>query len=492
MDATTVQRLKTVCGALALSGVACCGNAQPPLHANFEQSDVSAPESRGKIQFAVNLDAPVAVERRLTLRYSGTADLDRDFTGPAEVTFVPNAKQATFEIEISKEGEAECPETAVIDLAGSDGMRRRVTISITDEDAAGRRLRVGSPNGFLGVNAASRLAQPGDVIEIAEGDYAGDVAVLRTDDLVICGLGRGAHILAAGKSVEGKGIWVVKSNRVRIENVHFSGAKVSDKNGAGIRVEGADLTVRHARFVDNENGILAGEKPDSTITIEHSEFIHSGAGDGRSHNIYIGKIGRLVARFNVFRDAYIGHNIKSRARESIIEYNRVMDGANGKASYQIDLPNGGRALLLGNLIQQGPEAENWTMASYGAEGIEHPDNALVMAHNTVVNDRHSGMFVQAHKETACVLVNNLFAGKGDMQCNGGARMANVTIESGFIDRKNYDYHVKAGTASIDAGVPAETQRGFATQPRYEIWFDDAISRRVQNGAADVGAYEFRP
>ncbi len=490
MAATAIQKLKRLCGVLAISGISCCGNTPAPLRANFLQSDLSVAESQGNVELTVNIDPPAPGERRLALRYSGTADLDRDFTAPAEVVFAPNAKQVTFSITLQKDGEAECPETAVIDLAGSDGVRRRITIAIADEDPA-RRLRVGSPNGFLGVNAASRLAQPGDVIEIAEGNYAGDVAVLQTDDLVICGAGRGAHILAAGRNVEGKGIWVVKGNRVRIENVQFSGAKVSDKNGAGIRAEGNDLTVRHARFIDNENGILAGEKPDSTITIEHSEFIHGGAGDGRSHNIYIGKIAKLVARFNVFRDAYIGHNLKSRARESIIEYNRIMDGANGKASYQVDLPNGGRALLLGNLIQQGPEAENWTLVSFGAEGLEHPDNVLVMAHNTVVNDRHSGLFVQAAKEADCVLINNLFAGKGEIQC-GGARMANVTINSGFVDRKNYDYHVKAGAASVDGAVPDTPQHDFDTQPRYEIWPDNAVSPRVQRGPGDVGAYEFRP
>lgn len=44
-----------------------------------------------------------------------------------------------------------------------------------------------------------------------------------------------------------------------MEWIEFSGATVPDKNGAGIRQEGVPLTVRHCRFHDNENCILAGD-----------------------------------------------------------------------------------------------------------------------------------------------------------------------------------------------------------------------------------------
>ena len=63
---------------------------------------------------------------------------------------------------------------------------------------------------------------------------------------------------ADGAAAEGKAIWVIKGNNTRVANIEFSGAKVRDKNGAGIRQEGINLTVMGCYFHDNENGILAG------------------------------------------------------------------------------------------------------------------------------------------------------------------------------------------------------------------------------------------
>ena len=53
-----------------------------------------------------------------------------------------------------------------------------------------------------------------------------------------------------------------------------------DRNGAGIRQEGTDLTVTRSWFHDNENGILTGADPESDIVIERSRFFRNGYGDG--------------------------------------------------------------------------------------------------------------------------------------------------------------------------------------------------------------------
>ncbi len=477
---------------LVLVSVSNCGNSLTTINANFEQTDLSAKESDGKVTVTVKLEKKSGNEQRLHLRYGGTADLGVDFRGPADLVIPSRTDRASFDIELRRDEESECPEYIVLELGGSSGIRRKLTITIEDSDTAKHRLSVGTPNGYPDIASAILDSQPGDVIEIADGVYGGDVAVIRTDDLVICGVGHAAQVVAAGRNVEGKGIWVVKGNRVRIENVMFSGATVPDKNGAGIRAEGNDLTVRHVRFVDNENGILAGALPEGKITVEHSEFIHGGAGDGLSHNIYIGKIKRFTARFNLFRDANVGHNVKSRAQETVLEYNRVMDGGKGNASYQVDLPNGGKALLLGNVIQQGPNAENWVLISYGAEGIQYSDNVLVLANNTIVNDRNSGRFVQSTNDVPCNLVNNVLSGKGDIQCAGGERIANVFMSSGFVDREHFDYRTTKGSAAIDAGIPIQKFHDFEVQPLYELWSDNFVRPRVLVGTPDAGAYEFQP
>lgn len=488
-----IRRSSMALGATILIYVSACGQSAPVMpvvHASFKTATLSVAETQGKVIIAVELAAPAASSVRIPLKFSGTADLDRDFNAPAFVEFAANTKEARLEIEPLADGEAECAESAMIELADADGIQKTVTLNITDQDAPARRLRVGpAPREYATPSAASVEARAGDLVEIAEGAYPGDVAVWRASDLVLCGEGAGAVIDASGKDAEGKGIWVVKGDRVRVENVQFRNAKVADRNGAGIRAEGRDLTVRHCRFERNENGILSGTSQDSTITVEYSVFDHNGAGDGYTHNIYIGNIKRLNLRFSTLRETVVGHNVKSRAAETVLEYNRIMDGNTGTASYQVDLPDGGRALLLGNVIQQGPEAENWTLIAYGAEGTPYANNALYLVSNTVVNDRHSGLMIQSPKGIVCSLMNNLFAGKGDMQCENGKQAGNVKNDASFLDRKKFNYRLTQGAKAIDQGVAVGPVGEYAATPQYELDTDGAVRRRMARGMIDAGAYE---
>ena len=146
----------------------------------------------------------------------------------------------------------------------------------------GSVLRVGPGMQYTEPSQAAAVAHDGDVVEIAAGTYTGDVAVWKANQLTLKGVGGRVILDAAGKAAEGKGTWVIHGNTTTVENLEFVGAKVGDKNGAGIRQEGRGLTVRHCVFRDNQNGILAGNSPESVIDIEESEFAHNGAGDGNA------------------------------------------------------------------------------------------------------------------------------------------------------------------------------------------------------------------
>ena len=93
-----------------------------------------------------------------------------------------------------------------------------------------------------------------------------------TSGLTITGVHGRAHIDAAGANSEGKAIWVIAGNDTTIENVELSGTRVPDDNGAGIRQEGAGLTLRHCLFDHNQEGILAADNPASNIVIDASVF----------------------------------------------------------------------------------------------------------------------------------------------------------------------------------------------------------------------------
>ncbi|MDT8383068.1 MAG: right-handed parallel beta-helix repeat-containing protein [Gammaproteobacteria bacterium] len=354
-------------------------------------------------------------------------------------------------------------------------------------------LSVGPGKQFISPAVAATFAVDGDIVEIdGSGIYQGDVAIWKQNNLIIRGINGRPHLQAAGKSAGQKGIWVIKGNNVLVENVEFSGAKVPDKNGAGIRLEGTHLTIRNCYFHHNENGILSGKDKESIILIEHSEFQENGAGDGQSHNIYIGAIKELVLRFNTFRGAKIGHNVKSRAARNIIKYNIIRDGANGTASYQVDLSNGGYSVLVGNSIQQGQYAENYSLIAYGMEGLKNSDNRLYMANNTLVNDRHNGVFVKTAKGSEAWLYNNLFVGKGKMLEGPAQASFNLATESpGFVARMRGDYRLTADSPSIDKGSAEVLSGENDLLPRYLPSKDLPLLTRDIQGALDIGAYEFR-
>lgn len=164
---------------------------------------------------------------------------------------------------------------------------------LVSQSARAEVLSVG-PNGkFAAPCAAFTAAADGDTIEIdAAGKYVGDVCAITKNKLTIVGTGGLAKIDAGGMNAQGKATWIVQGDDTTIRSVEFTGAKVPDMNGAGIRQEGKNLRVQRCYFHDNEDGILAGDVAGSEILIENSEFDHNGAGDGYSHNLYINHVAK--------------------------------------------------------------------------------------------------------------------------------------------------------------------------------------------------------
>ena len=131
---------------------------------------------------------------------------------------------------------------------------------------------VGAQEKIKTIGEAAGLAKDGEVVDIRPGDYRGQTAVWHQNNLTIRGSGKRPVMLADGKSAEGKAIWIVRGNNVRIENIEFRGARVADFNGAGIRFESGQLIVQRCAFFDNEMGILTANRADMTLEISDSEF----------------------------------------------------------------------------------------------------------------------------------------------------------------------------------------------------------------------------
>lgn len=352
-------------------------------------------------------------------------------------------------------------------------------------------LRVGSNRQFVLPSVAAQFARDGDTIEIDAGTYDRDVAVWKQNNLTIRGAGGIAHMAAHGAAAQGKGIWIFRGDNVTVENIELSGASVADRNGAAIRLEGTGLTVRHSYFHDNENGILCGGNPRAEVVVENSEFERNGHGDGQSHNIYCGRIKSLTMRSNYIHHARVGHNIKSRAARNLILYNRIADESDGNASYAIDLPNGGISIVLGNIVQKGPLAENRTLISYGAEGYGQADNSLYVVNNTLIDEKPgAGRFIFVRDgATSVSVINNLYAGAGNLLVGAGFAKGNLAANSGdFRDMKGGDYRLDKRSKAIQAGVPPGiTADGYSLTPTHEYQHNATSRPRADSRRLDIGA-----
>jgi MYXO-CTERM domain-containing protein len=356
---------------------------------------------------------------------------------------------------------------------------------------------VGPGKTYAAPCAAFAAAADNDVIEIdAAGDYDGDVCGVSKNGLTIRGVSGKAKIDAAGKNAQGKAIWVISGNDTTVENIQFTGAKVPDLNGAGIRQEGKNLTVRGCVFRDNENGILAGDSADSHILIERTEFDHNGAGDGYSHNLYINHVGKLTFQFNWSHRAQIGHLLKTRAAENHILYNRLT-GEGGTESYEIDVPNGGTTYVVGNIVQQGAGTDNPSLLAYQQEGTHasNPGHDLYVVNNTFVNDRAGNatfVAIGASVTTKAVIRNNILSGTGALTNQAGPVASNnVTASDCFVDAASFDYHLAPGSSCVDAGTEAGSANGLELLPTQVYAHPAASAPRVVVGLLDVGAYELQ-
>jgi hypothetical protein len=337
----------------------------------------------------------------------------------------------------------------------------------------GKILRVGSNGQIPTIAAAAKLAKDGDIVEIQAGEYYGDVAQWPQKLLTIRGVGGNARIIAAGKNVAGKGIWVIQNGHFTVENIDFIGAQAYDKNGAGIRFENGHLIVRNCLFYGNQNGILANSVGGSTLEIENSEFGYNGAGDGFSHNLYVGQISTLKVTGSYFHHANIGHLLKSRAAKNDIRYNRLTDEDGGRASYELDLPNGGVSTVIGNLIQQNRATENSTIIAFGEEGYAWPNNALYLSSNTIVNDHpQGGAFLRAAPGAQkIVTANNLLAGMGKYLSPQAIKSLNdnSVTWSTFVQPSRQDYRLNRNPAPPGFQIPdtfAEQQNDLVPSSEY--------------------------
>lgn len=390
--------------------------------------------------------------------------------------------------------------------------------------------KVGAAQTYTTPSAVVNLVQNNDTIKIDGGVYLNDPVIWTKKNLVFIGLGTGSNrsIMrwSGGDIANGKGIWVFANPAITgnatIDNIVFEGARVSDANGgngAGIRCQAKDLTIRNCQFNSCQNGILeGGSYTGAVITIQNSEFFNNGyevignaSFSGYEHNIYISAQTDSLLVKNCYFHSPRGeaNSLKTRAQKSYILYN-VIDEALGQGSWEINIAQGGLTVIIGNTIIQGVNSINHGIVSYDA--ATNPIQDFYFINNTVINKYTSTSFRYFNVSPTSGInkfkvYNNIFAKASTANMSSfisgtlgpaldtlSNRILNNYTTVGFVNATGNDFHLTSTALSFinncsNSGVASN---GFSLLPVNEyVNFSSALAPRVMSGpASDIGAFEF--
>ena len=313
-------------------------------------------------------------------------------------------------------------------------------------------LNVTSGVHYATLSAAISASQANDVIQVSAGSYVEDFPDI-THNLTIQSVGGLAHLTTTSPiPVNGRAILNVPGDlnvSLTISGLELSGAVDAYNNGAGILFEtgNANLTVLNSWIHGNQDGILTGgtdlaDPGGMHVVIQNSELDHNGVAPNNprfGHNIYVGSATSLVVTGSYIHDALSGHEIKSEAAATVVEYNRIQDGPTAATSYSVDMGSGGTDTIAGNVFEKGPNTPNEYFIHFGGEAV-NVNSSLLVSGNTIINDRdHSILLLNQSQDAAgnnipAVIENNTLYGMSpsDLSTDLHAPPPDVSIGNSFL------------------------------------------------------------
>jgi hypothetical protein len=307
-------------------------------------------------------------------------------------------------------------------------------------DAASLEVGAGKP--FGRIEDAVAAAKAGDAVVVyprADGTPYERVA-LRVVMPGVClrgwrgAAGEGARVELRGEGFDYSGAGAVPRAVVQfdgaadgssIEGFDISGARNASHNGAGVRINGAShVVIRGCAIHGNDMGIMsnggASTASGADQRIEASLIYSNGtdADPGQNHNLYLGGESVVISGCEV-RSSTTGHNVKSRARYTRVEYCYIHDAANRELDL-VDSPEteapGSDAVLLGTIIVKAKDmAGNHEVVHFGRDGKHGHAGTLYVVNCTVVTGYASAVVTLSADGTRAVMANNLFSDAGSRQ-----------------------------------------------------------------------------
>lgn len=286
-------------------------------------------------------------------------------------------------------------------------MRTAALVLLLAAPAFADTLDVGPDRRFATPADALAAAKPGDVIQIhprADGKPWEGVALRVTiPRLTIKALPATHQVTLSGAGFDYSGQGAVPRAIIQfdpeasdglVENLELRDARNQTHNAAGVRINQANrVSIRGCRIAGNDMGIMSNgalkDKTGADQLIEGCTITANGSDKdpGFNHNLYLGGTSVTVRACEV-SGSTTGHNLKSRAHFTLIEYNHIHDAANLEIDLvdekgNTDAPQSD-AIILGNFIDKAKDCKgNRGVIHFGKDGKADRTGCAFIALNTI-------------------------------------------------------------------------------------------------------------
>jgi len=345
----------------------------------------------------------------------------------------------------------------------------------------GATLEVGPGRPLARIEQANAKAQPGDVILVYPRDqgrpYEQTAVLVRQKNVTFRAVpAEGSRwVKVSGKGFSHSGVGSTPraifqfdpgADHAVLEGFDLSGAHNDSHNGAGVRINQANhVTIRACAIHHNDMGIMSNgdgtPRAGADQRIEHCEIHHNGdpSEPGFNHNLYLGGTS-VTLSFCEIHSSVTGHNVKSRAHHTRVEYCYVHHSANREFDL-VDAADTARpesdAVILGNVIVKDPQCRgNRTVIHFGQDGGRAHEGTLHVLFNTIVTPFIAPVVELSAPGTKARLVGNLVSDGGTRQnqqqvaaARNGASLASVQGKCNWLS---------GGFGAKGTGLEAESTR----------------------------------
>lgn len=321
-------------------------------------------------------------------------------------------------------------------------------------------LRVGPGRQFHTIAEAIQAARPGDIVQVwplPGGRAYRRVAVLMQKPRITIESalpGRYVKINGEGFNYSGRqplprAIFQFDptASGCTLRGFDLSGAHNNSSNGAGVRINAANhIVIRNCYIHGNDMGIMSnGELARHTgaqQVIEDCLITKNGTFHqaGYNHNLYLGGTSALIRGCEI-SDSLTGHNLKSRAHITWVEYCYIHGSANRELDLvddrgNTDQPHSDAVVLGCVIIKKKNMSGNREVINFGRDGAANHTGTLYLVHNTIVTPYYTGAILLSAPGAKLVMVDNKIINESHqavlLDCINGARMSHVKGAGNWI------------------------------------------------------------